>query len=166
MLLDRELKRRGGGARPLYVIHQTGAADEKTVAGKYAAAGVSARVNAFEHRMADAFATADIVIARAGASTCFELARTASPALLVPLPSAVRDHQHFNAEAFAASGAAYEAAQAELTPAALVKYLIGKYEHPCELELMAERMRALSVPDAADRVAAMVERLAHAPRPR
>ena len=99
--MKREIDHREGKARPLYVIHQTGAADESAMVAAYSAAALPARVHAFESEMADAFASADIVVARAGASTCFELAACGKPALLIPLPSAVRNHQHFNADAFA-----------------------------------------------------------------
>ena len=142
--------------RSLYVIHQTGAADEGAVMGAYAAAALPSRVHAFEREMADAFASADLVVARAGASTCFELAACGKPALLIPLPSAMRDHQHFNAEAFAAKGAADEGRQAKLSPQQLCRYLKSKAEHPEQLAAMAAKMRALATPDAAARVADLV----------
>lgn len=63
----------------------------------------------------DAYAAADIVVARAGASTLGELAATATPALLVPYPFATADHQRLNAVAYAASGAARVVADAEIS---------------------------------------------------
>lgn len=144
-------------SRPLYVIHQTGVKDEGEVMAAYAAAGVPARVHAFEDEMANAFASADVVVARAGASTCFELAACGKPALLIPLPSAVRDHQHFNAEAFAAAGAADEGVQAKLTASSVCRYLRHKAERPESLAAMAAKMKALATPDAAARVAALIE---------
>lgn len=157
--LHRELVRRfGTGA--LYVIHQTGAKDEQTVQEIYAKAGMPARVHAFEHAMADAFASADIVVARAGASTCFELAACAKPALLIPLPGSMRDHQHFNAEAFAARGAVDEGIQANLSSVQVCRYLLQKREHPEQLAEMREKMAGLAVPDAAAKVASLVEEVA------
>ena len=94
--LKRELDSRSGAVRPLYVIHQTGRADEACVMMQYSKSAIPARVKAFEDNMADAFASADFVIARAGASTCFELAACAKPALLIPLPTSMRNHQHHN----------------------------------------------------------------------
>ncbi len=159
--MRNELARRTDpSSRPLYVIHQTGVRDEGPVMAAYAQAGMPARVHAFETEMADAFASADFVIARAGASTCFELAACGKPALLVPLPSALRDHQHFNAEAFASSGAADEGIQANLASHQLSRYLLAKYDHPEQLERMREKMRAQATPDAAARVAALVEQAA------
>ncbi len=157
VMMSKELAKRENLPRGLYVIHQTGEKDEAAVQGVYGAANVPSRVHAFEQEMASAFASADIVVARAGASTCFELAACAKPALLIPLPSAMRDHQHYNAEAFAAKGAADEGIQARLTPRQICRYLVQKYDHPEQLEAMREKMKALAVDDAAARVADLVE---------
>ena len=157
VMLKRDLACRG---RKLYVIHQTGERDEAEMAGIYAAAGLSARVSAFEHEMGRALATADVVVARAGASTCFELALTGTPAFLIPLPTAMRNHQHYNAAAFAAKQAAAEGLQTDLTPRALSNWLRHKAENPGALADMAERMRAIAGPDAAVRLADLVERVA------
>lgn len=154
--MKAELDRRGAG-RKLYVIHQTGAKDEAEVAAAYANAEIPARVHAFETDMASAFASADVVVARAGASTCFELAACGKPALLVPLPSAVRNHQHFNADAFASRGAADEGVQSKLDPLQVCRHLLGFYDNPARLAGMSVKMKALATPDAAARVADMVE---------
>lgn len=157
-LLQADLSRRVN-ARPLYVIHQTGVADEGRVIGAYTKAQLPSRVQAFEREMANAFASADLVVARAGASTCFELAACGKPALLIPLPSAMRNHQHFNAEAFVASGAADEGIQAKLSAEQLYRYLLNHYENPTKLNSMAEKIRALGTNDAAARVAELLEGL-------
>ena len=157
VLLARELS---GVGRSLYVIHQTGAKDAGWVAETYEKAGISARVNAFEHDMGSAMATADVVVARAGASTCFELALTGTPAFLIPLPSAMRNHQQYNASAFAAKLAAAMGVQDDLTPGALSKWLLHGAMHPEFLSAMSENMKTMSVPDAAGRVADLVERVA------
>ena len=149
---------RGEAARRLYVVHQTGARDEGAVRAAYAAAGIPARVCAFERDMADAFATADVVVARAGASTCFELAACGKPAFLIPLPTALRDHQRLNAEAFAAAGAADAGVEAKLSPRAVARHLLGLHDHPERLAKMAERMRARATPDAAAKLADLVEK--------
>ena len=143
--------------RPLYVIHQTGAKDETLVMTEYTKVALPARVHAFETEMANAFASADIVVARAGASTCFELAACGKPALLIPLPTAMRNHQHFNADAFSAKGAADEGIQAQLAAKQICRYLLEKYDHPEHLAQMAEKMKVLATPDAAAKVADLVE---------
>ena len=157
LMMKNELARREKPGRPLYVIHQTGGRDDVSVKAAYAKALLAARVHAFESRMADAFASADVVVARAGASTCFELAACGKPALLIPLPTAVRDHQHYNAEAFASKGAADEGAQAKLSPRQICRYLLEKYDHPEHLARMAEKARAEATLDAAARVADLIE---------
>lgn len=159
-MMKRELDRRaasGRDVRPLYAIHQTGVADEGAVMATYAHVSLPSRVQAFERNMADAFASADIVIARAGASTCFELAACGKPAMLIPLPSALRNHQHFNADAFAAKGAADEGVQEQLTAKQLYVYLMGRYDRPERLAEMSSKMRTLATPDAAAKVADLVE---------
>lgn len=160
-ILKNDLDRRGRG---LFVIHQTGVKDETHVAKAYAEAGIPSRVNAFEHEMGRAFASADVVIARAGASTCFELALTGKPAFFIPLPSAMRDHQHHNASAFVATGAGAEGVQAELRPRALANWLLNKAENPASLASMSAKMKSLARPDAAARVADLVERVADGER--
>ena len=151
-MMKREIARRGTG-RPLYVIHQTGIADEGAVTAEYASAALPSRVHAFERDMADAFASADVVVARAGASTCFELAACGKPAFLIPLPSALRDHQRLNAEAFAAKGAADVGDQAKLTPRQVCRLLMNYYDNPEKLRRMSAAMKGLAVPDAAARLA-------------
>lgn len=159
VLFRDELEKRGNGAgKRLYVIHQTGLKDEVPVMATYANAGIPARVHGFEKEMANAFASADFVIARAGASTCFELAACGKPALLIPLPSALRDHQHWNADAFASAGAADEGIQEKLNPRQIARYLIEKFDSPERLAAMAANMKRMAAADAAEKVADIVER--------
>jgi UDP-N-acetylglucosamine--N-acetylmuramyl-(pentapeptide) pyrophosphoryl-undecaprenol N-acetylglucosamine transferase len=158
LLLHKTLEARGKSSRPLYVIHQTGGMDEGRVIAAYLLKSIPSRVKAFEDRMADSFASADFVIARAGASTCFELAECKKPALFIPLPSALRNHQHFNAEAFVKKGAADEAIQDKLTAHNLCHYILSKYDAGEKLEAMADKMGMMSIPDAAKRVADLVEK--------
>lgn len=155
-MLKREFEKRSVPC-PLYVVHQTGVKDEGMVIGAYAQVSLPSRVHAFEREMADAFASADVVVSRAGASTCFELAACGKPALFIPLPSAVRDHQHFNADQFVSVGAADEGIQAKLTPGQVSRYLMGLYERADKRAAMAEKMRSMAISDAAERVARMVE---------
>jgi len=155
-MMKREVARREGG-KPLYVIHQTGIADEGLVMAEYAKESLPSRVHAFEREMADAFASADVVVARAGASTCFELAACGKPAFLIPLPSALRDHQRHNANAFAAKGAADVGEQSKLSPRQVCRYLMNLYDNPSRLRHMSEKMKLLSVPNAAARLADIVE---------
>ena len=156
-LMRQCIAERGPGARPLYVIHQTGMKDEAPVMAAYARIDQPARVCAFESDMPGAFASADIVVARAGASTCFELAACGKPALLIPLPTSLRDHQHHNAEAFVAAGAADEGVQARLSPQSVCRYLMGRYDNQEKLLEMGRRMASLATPGAAAAVADLME---------
>lgn len=147
------------GVDDFFVIHQCGAADEARVKAAYAAAGVRAKVCAFLAEMGSAYASADLVICRAGASTCFELCLLGNPALLIPLPSAVRNHQHLNAAALVRNGGADEAIQSELSARSLMRYIQNKKDNPVTLSRMRQALKALAGPDACARVAEELEKL-------
>ena len=110
--------------------------------------------------MGRAYASADLVICRAGASTCFELCQLGKPALLIPLPSAVRDHQHLNASALVRVGGADEGVQRSMTGRSLARYIKNKMDNPVLLERMKLAVKTLAVPDAAARVADVLEETA------
>ncbi len=158
-IVKTELERSMPG-RKLFVIHQTGAADEAMVMRRYASEQIHSRVQAFEYEMGSAFASADLVIARAGASTCFELACAGKPTFFIPLPSAMRNHQHYNAQSFVKAGAADEGIQESLSPRALANYILRKIRHPEELAKASDAIKTLASPDAAAKVADLVEQRA------
>jgi len=141
-----------------FVIHQTGNADEESIKDLYKKAGIPSMVSAFLSEMGRAYASADFVIARAGASTCFELSALGKPALLVPLPSAMRNHQHFNARSLVLAGGADEAIQAELTPRSLMRYLKNKMCNRSALAHMRQAIKVLAVSNAAELVADELEK--------
>lgn len=149
-----------GRAKAIRVIHQTGAADEEIVRKRYADAGIEALVCAFMDDMGGAFAAADVVLCRAGAATCAELALCAKPAMLVPLPSAVRDHQRLNARFFADEGAAICLEQATLSPDDIAARFEGFMDDPSSLAALRNAMAKFSSADAAERLADLVEKAA------
>ncbi len=108
--------------RPV-VTHQSGANQIDALRANYAAAGVRAQLTPFIDDTAQAFAEADLVIARAGASTVTELAAVGVAALLVPFPSAVDDHQTHNARFLVDQGGGWLVPQASLSPAYLAQFL-------------------------------------------
>jgi UDP-N-acetylglucosamine--N-acetylmuramyl-(pentapeptide) pyrophosphoryl-undecaprenol N-acetylglucosamine transferase len=114
----------------------------------------------FEDHMDAVYAAADIAVQRAGASTVFELAAAGLPSVLVPLPGAPGDHQRLNAERMAAAGAAVVVPDGDLDTARLARELDRLLAAPAALAAMGEAARAMAAPDAAARVAAVVE--AHA----
>lgn len=106
-----------------HVIHQSGAKQIDALRNNYAAAGVQAELTPFIDDTATAFAQADLVICRAGASTVTELAAVGVAALYVPFPFAVDDHQTTNAQFLVASGGGWLVPQAELTAQHLAERL-------------------------------------------
>jgi len=133
------------------VTHQAGEKHLAMLERAYRDAGVSATTLAFIRDMSHAYATADVVICRAGALTVSELAAVGIASVLVPFPSAVDDHQTFNARYLADRSAAVLLAQAELTPRKLADLLLGFTRE--KLLDMANRARSLGKPDAAQIVA-------------
>lgn len=122
------------------------------------AGGVLAyRAVRYEDDMARALAAADLVVSRAGATTVAELAAIGVPSVLVPLPIASADHQTANARALVEAGAAVLVPDAELDVERLVAEVEALVEPADTLSAMAEHARALGRPDAAERVADLVE---------
>jgi UDP-N-acetylglucosamine--N-acetylmuramyl-(pentapeptide) pyrophosphoryl-undecaprenol N-acetylglucosamine transferase len=138
------------GERP-HVVHQSGAKHLDALRAAYAAAGVAADLQPFIEDMAQAYAAADVVICRAGAITVAELAAVGVPAILVPFPFAVDDHQTMNARYLADAGAAILIQQRDLSPERLAETLRGLTRG--RLLEMAEKARALGKPDATRAVA-------------
>lgn len=105
------------------VRHQAGKDREIATAGAYAEQGIVADVSPFIDDMAAAYEWADLVVCRAGALTVAELAAAAKPALLVPFPFAVDDHQRVNADVLVSAGAAICIVQSALTVEQLTHHL-------------------------------------------
>jgi UDP-N-acetylglucosamine--N-acetylmuramyl-(pentapeptide) pyrophosphoryl-undecaprenol N-acetylglucosamine transferase len=105
------------------VIHQSGAKQIDVLRANYEAAGVQAELTPFIDETASAFAKADLVICRAGASTVTELAAVGAAALFVPFPFAVDDHQTTNAEFLVQHGGGWLVQQSDLTAASLAERL-------------------------------------------
>ena len=122
--------------------------------------GLWHRVVPFEDRMPLLYGAADVCVARAGAMTVAELLVTGVPAILVPLPGAPRDHQTRNAEALVGMGAAVHVPDAECDGRRLAKELDALLSDPDRLHAMREAARVHGHPDAAARVAELVD--AHA----
>jgi UDP-N-acetylglucosamine--N-acetylmuramyl-(pentapeptide) pyrophosphoryl-undecaprenol N-acetylglucosamine transferase len=144
------------------VWHQAGRLGIDEARAAYAAAGVDARVDAFVDDVSSAFRWADLVVARAGASTLAELAIVGVGAILVPLPSAIDDHQTMNARHYIAGGAGIALAQRDLQPAALAQLLASCLGDHARLIAMAEAARKEARPDAAERIARACLELAEA----
>lgn len=140
------------------VIHQAGATHLETVRAAYSRARVHAEIRPFIDDMTAAYAEADIMISRAGASTIAELAAAGVPSVLVPFPYAVDDHQTHNARFLAQRGGAVLIPQSELTPEKLAE-VITRFDRE-KLLVMAQAARAAAKPDATRAVAEACMRLA------
>ncbi len=140
------------------VVHQSGRQHLEILRANYAAAGVEAEVRDYIEDMAAAYQACDFAICRAGAMTVAELACAGVPAVLVPFPFAVDDHQTGNAEFLSQAGAAWLMQQKDLSAEKLAA-LIGGLDRTA-LATMADKARALAKPEATASVADICEALA------
>jgi UDP-N-acetylglucosamine--N-acetylmuramyl-(pentapeptide) pyrophosphoryl-undecaprenol N-acetylglucosamine transferase len=140
--------------RAIDVWHQVGHLDGGETGKRYATLGIEARVEPFIEDVALAYAWAGLVLCRAGASTVFELCAAGTPAILVPYPYAVDDHQTANARYLAKRGAAILLPQGDLDETALAALLGALRDDPARLAEMAAQARRLACPEATARVAA------------
>ncbi|HNU10222.1 MAG TPA: undecaprenyldiphospho-muramoylpentapeptide beta-N-acetylglucosaminyltransferase [Rubrivivax sp.] len=148
--------------RPL-LTHQTGAAHHAAVAAAYRQAGIDAEVLPFIDDMAARLALTDLMICRAGAITVSELCAAGVPAILVPLVVSTTSHQRDNAAWMAANDAAIHLPQGELTAERLASELRSLTRQ--RLMTMACKARALARPQAAARVADLIEAVVKTRRP-
>jgi UDP-N-acetylglucosamine--N-acetylmuramyl-(pentapeptide) pyrophosphoryl-undecaprenol N-acetylglucosamine transferase len=142
----------------LDVNHQCRPEDIERTALSYSDAGVHYEVAAFFNDMPERLARAHLGICRAGASTIAELTVVGLPAILVPLPSAADDHQTVNARFCEAAGAAWVIAQSDFTAPALARRLFELLRSPDKLAAAARAAHEAAVPDAARRLADVVQR--------
>ena len=143
--------------RPI-VTHQSGAKQIEALRANYEAAGVQAELTPFITNTAQAFAEADLVIARAGASTVTELAAVGAAALFVPFPFAVDDHQTTNAKFLVDQGAGQLIQQADLTAEKLADML--QKTQRSTLLAWAQKAHTLAKTRATQEVVASCEELA------
>ncbi len=144
----------------LRIVHQTGQRDYNDAQAAYLKAGPPAEVSPFIEKMPEAFARADLLLCRSGASTVAEVAAAGKPAVFIPFPRAADDHQRRNAEALARRGAALLVPEAELTPARLADVLAGLLNDRARLRAMGEEARRLAHPEAASEIADLAASLA------
>jgi UDP-N-acetylglucosamine--N-acetylmuramyl-(pentapeptide) pyrophosphoryl-undecaprenol N-acetylglucosamine transferase len=149
--------------RRLSVVQQCRAEDLDRVRAAYAAAGIAAELAPFFTDVAVRLAAAHLVIGRAGASTIAELTAVGRPAILVPLPGAIDDHQTANARALTAAGGAWLMPQMQFAPPALAA-LLPQVLTPATLAAAAAQASSLGRPGAAHALADLVEARIDQPR--
>ena len=150
---------------PFNIWHQTGKGKQQGVLDAYNQqhlADEQVRVSEFIDDIANAYQWADVVICRAGALTVSELAMAAKPAVFVPLPHAVDDHQTKNAQYLVSRGGAVLIKQKDLTSDALTKQLSELFSEPKILKHMAQSAFAAADADATNKVADICQQLAAA----
>lgn len=136
------------------IRHQTGERNADDAREAYARAGVDAELCSFVEDMAEAYAWADVVVCRAGALTVAEVASVGLPAVFVPFPFAVDDHQSANARLLADVDAAVILRESELTPERLADVLKTWFADREALLARATRARGQARPDALERITA------------
>jgi len=148
-------------AADLRFIHQTGERDYNAVRRAFEEAELDAEVHPFIDDVPGMFARADLVISRAGATAVAELAAAGKASVLVPFPGATDQHQLENARALERAKAAYVIEQKALTAESLADAVLDLLAQPDRLRDMERAARRLARPDAAERVADLIEALAY-----
>jgi len=144
----------------LSVVQQCRPEDMETVREVYRNAEIRADLQSFFNDLPKRMAETQLVIARSGAGTVAELMAIGRPAILVPLPGALDDNQTPNADILARANAGWRVAQADFTPDSLAQMLNQIFSDPLGLARRASAAHALATPQAAERLADVVEQLA------
>ena len=152
-----------GLRRRLQVTQQCRAEDIEKVRATYAETEIPADLATYIGDMPEKLSWAHLVIARAGASTLAELTVAGRPAILVPLPSAMDDHQTANVREMVSCGGARSIPQSQFTPVELAKQMQKMALEPGALQNAAKRARACGRPHAARDMADLLESIGHAP---
>jgi len=151
----------------IHILHQTGERDYNDALAAYQSlqskgesSGNKFEVFKFIEDMPAAFARADLVVCRSGASTVAEIAAAGKPAVFVPFPRAADDHQRINAEALARHGAAVVVEESKLEGVWLAETIAALLQDPRRLQQMSHAARELAHPNAAHDIATMAARVA------
>ena len=151
------LKREAPG---IHIIHQTGERDYNDALAAYQSVHESAEVFKFIDDMPAAFARADLVVCRSGASTVAEITAAGKPAVFVPFPRAADDHQRVNAEALAKHGAAIVVEESRLEGVWLAETIATLLQDARRLQAMSKAARGLAHPNAAHDIAKIAAQVA------
>jgi UDP-N-acetylglucosamine--N-acetylmuramyl-(pentapeptide) pyrophosphoryl-undecaprenol N-acetylglucosamine transferase len=147
----------------LEITHQTGDSDFAKIRESYNREGwESADVRPYISDMVTQFAKSDLIICRAGATTCAELAAAGRASIMVPLPTAADDHQRKNAEAMQRAGASKMILQRDLNGDVLAATIMELIASPDAISNMKRAAKKLSRADAAEATVGLLEELAKA----
>ncbi len=148
------------------VVQQCRPEDMERVAATYRQMGVEAELAPFFRDLPERIAASHVVVSRAGASTVAELAVIGRPAVMIPLPHALDQDQKANAEILAKAGGGWMVEQKDMSPERLAHDLAEMIGHPDRLAAAAKAAKAVGRPDAVERLADLVERVAAKQPPR
>ena len=145
----------------LNITHQTGEGDFENIRELYNRAGWgdAVEVKPYISNMVDEFAKSDLIICRAGATSCAEIAAAGKAAIMIPLPTAADDHQRKNAEALRNAGAAKMILQRDLSGESLAKEIIDLINAPDKISKMESAAKSLAKADAAEVTVNLIEDL-------
>lgn len=142
----------------IQIIHLTGDRDDRLAAANYQRDEIPHYVSPFHHSMEEAYSAADLVLARAGASSLSELSQFALPSILIPYPFAMDDHQTANARIYVEAGAAEMLAEKETGAEILAALISNLLEDDQRRERMSAAARSIAPASAAENVANEMER--------
>ena len=144
----------------LTITHQTGEADFEAIRLAYSESKFAGSdIRPFISDIFVEFGKSDLIICRAGATTCSEIAAAGKAAIMVPLPTAADDHQRKNAESLQAAGAVKMILQTQLTGETLATAIIALIDSPELITEMEKAAKALGRPDAAEKTVDLIEEL-------
>ncbi len=149
-------------APQLRIVHQTGESDFPVMSKAHQALPFESEVLPFIEKMDDAYARADLVLCRAGATTVAELTALGKAAILIPYPYAIYDHQRWNAQALVDRGAAEMILDRDLNGEVLAQRVRTYVMDRGRIEALAKAARAMGRPQAAARIVDECYALAHA----
>ena len=156
---------------PFVHVHAAGSSGWEWLPEEIASAGVrlelhpSIRVLEYLYNMPELMTAADLMICRAGASTLSELTAAGLPAIIVPSPNVTNNHQEKNARLLEKRGGAIVLTEAECSGSGLFDLCVELLSDPKRLAAMSEAQRAAAVPDALERICALVRELGGADGP-
>lgn len=152
-----------GASTRVRIIHQAGRGNALALADAFRESGLPGEIVEFIEDMPAAFAQADLIVCRSGASTVAELAAAGRPSILVPFPFAADDHQLRNAEAMQRAGAARLVLDSEMSGERLFEEAMALLRDAERLQTMGDNARRLGKPRAAERAADVLEEVAQLP---
>jgi UDP-N-acetylglucosamine--N-acetylmuramyl-(pentapeptide) pyrophosphoryl-undecaprenol N-acetylglucosamine transferase len=145
----------------LSIVHQTGERDYNAVRTAYARREINAEVVPFLSDMAERFASADLIVCRAGAITAAEIAAAGRAAVFIPFGAATDSHQLRNAQEMSRAGAGRLIPESELTAERITSEIFSFLDQPAESEKLANAARKLARPNAARDIVNLIEAAAN-----